>query len=271
MEYMKVVKILLGLVLIIVLVVIAASFYVANNINGLVKNAVQDLGSQALQVQVTLDSADVDILNHRVSLLGLTIANPPGFNEPYIFNMDNVLVDLDASSLLNNVVSIEQVLIDGAKVVAEHKGTTTNLQALQANMPKSAEAPAERSLSQDPASEQNVLIKVALFQFINSETRLVSDRWGDRDVELPTIELKDIGGQQGVPPEALADAFLQPLIKQLNEALEDQLKAIVKEKAKEKLKEKEGELKAKLNDKLEEKLGSDTGKAVDGLKSLFSK
>ena len=268
---MKVVKLFLGLLLVVVLVGVAVVFYVAGNINSLVKTAVEDLGSGALKTAVTLESADVNLINNSVSLSGLTIANPKGFSEPYIFHMDLVSVDLDAGSLLNNIVSIEQVVIDGAKIIAEHKGTTTNLQALQRNLPQSKEQPSSETTQQAPKGELDVLIKVGMFRFSNSATRLVSDRWGDRDIELTAIELNDIGGQQGVPPEQLADAVLQPLLKQLNASLEDQLKVIVKDKAKEKLKEKEDELKAKLSSEIEDKLGSGSSETVDSLKSLFSK
>jgi uncharacterized protein involved in outer membrane biogenesis len=265
---MNMFKVLGGLVLAIVLVAAVAVFYVANNINGIVKQSVETLGSEALAVEVSLQSVDIQLLSNSMRLKGLTIANPAGFTEPYIFKMDEVLVDLDIASLLDKVVSVEQIIISGTHVVAEQKGLNTNLQALQKGLASSS-APKQSSPAQKSDSKIDVLVKVGLFRFADSSTRLLSDRWGDRDIQLSTIELTNIGGNTGVPPEKLAEAVLKPLIKQLNDSLEKQLKDLLEGKAKAKLKEKEDELKSKLDAKLKEKLGSDED--VDALKSLLSR
>jgi uncharacterized protein involved in outer membrane biogenesis len=262
---MKFLKIIGGLVLVIVILLVVAGFFVANNINGLVKDAVEDVGSSTLKTSVTLGSANLKLMQGRVQLSGLTIANPEGFGQQNIFEMNDIVVSLELASLLDNIVEVKEISVDGMRVVAEQKGTSTNLQALLKNVDSGAQQPSSEPEGEGTALD--VLIKVGQLNFTNGSMQLVSDRWGESDLPLPTIKLTSIGGSSGVPPDQLAEKILQPLLKQVISNLEQGIKQLVEGKAKEKLRAKEDELKEKLNSKLGDKLGTDT----DSLKSLFSR
>ena len=261
-----------------VLMIAAALFYLANNINGVVKDAVVKAGSEALKTPVTLEAVDIQLLEGRVQLSGLVIANMAGFKAPSLLEMKTVVIDLDVSSLLDNLVNVQQMTIDGARVTAEQKGATTNVQVLLNNLDAGTSPQTQSPEQTDGDSPANVdlLIKVGQLNFLNSSTTLISDQWGERDVQIPAIKLSHIGGESGVPAEALAHAIAKPLLKQLNGALKDRLQQLLEDKAKAelkakvgaKLKEKEQELKLKMDKKLQEKLGDS---AVDAIKSLFSK
>lgn len=268
MKLMKVLSVLL-------IVIAVGVFYVVSNINTVVKDAIVQVGSDTLKTTVTLDSVDILLLSSRARLSGLVIANPAGFSAPSLFEMDNIVVDLDVMSLLDRVIDIQEISIDGARVTAEQKGATTNVQALLKSLESGASpsTPVPEQPAEEPSAPVDVLIKVGQFDFVNSATELVTEKWGAKDVSIPAIKLSNIGGESGVPPEGLANAIIKPLLKQLNKALKDRLQELLedeaKAKAKEKLEEKEDELKAKIDKKLEEKIGDkDT---VDALKSLFSK
>jgi multidrug efflux pump subunit AcrB len=191
--------------------------------------------------------------------------------------MDNIIVDLNILSLLNKVVNVQEITIDGARVTAEQKGSTTNIQELLKSLDNEAatESPATMPISEetedDPTAGIDILIKVGQFNFINSATQLVTEKWGDKNVSIPAIKLSNIGDESGVPPEALANAIVKPLLKQLNKALKGRMQDLLREEAKAKLKEKEDELKAKMDKKLQEKLGDDAEGVGNAIKSLFSK
>lgn len=261
-----------------VLVIAAGLFYFADNINGVVKETIVKVSSETLKTPVTLDAVDIQLLDGRVQLSGLVIANMVGFKAPSLLEMKTMEIDFDVSSLLDNLVNVQQMTIDGARVTAEQKGATTNVQVLLNNLdagtsPKT-QSP-EQTGSNSPANV-DILIKVGQLNFSNSSTTLISEQWGERDVQIPAIKLSHIGGEFGVPAEALAHAIAKPLLKQLNRVLQDRLQQLLEDKAKTelkakvgaKLKEKEQELKLKMDKKLQEKLGDS---AVDAIKSLFSK
>ena len=250
---MKLLKIFSGFILVVVILIAVAVFYVANNINDLVKTAVEEQGSNTLQTAVTLQKVDIKLMQGRVNLSGLIIANPPGFSESQAFQMDNIVVDLDLASLRDRLVNIKAIKVDGAHIVAEQKGVGTNLQALMKNIDSGSKtsAPAEQE-----TAVSDVLIKVGLFDFTNSSMKLVSQQWGGKEMPIPTITLKNLGGDAGLPPEKLAAAILKPLVKQLNESMQKAGRDLIEAKAKEKIQEKQDELKQKMSDQVGDKLNS---------------
>lgn len=264
---MKLVKVGLAVVVLIAIFVAISVFYVASNLNDLVKQAVEQVGSDTLKTAVTLDAADINLTEARATLSGLKIANPEPFTQPYIFEMGDIVVDLELESLADKVVDIKEIRIDAAKVVAEQKGLKTNVQALLDNLESSAQAPADKP-SDESSSAPDIRIKIQSFKFLDSSTSLVSEEWGDRDVNVPDVLLSNIGGAKGLPPEALAQAIIKPIIQQLKDAVKKRLEDLVEEKAKEKAKEKLGEKEDELKEKLKDKLGEDK---VDALKGLLSR
>ena len=72
-------KVLIGLVVVIVIAV-AAVFFIWSNLGSIIKTAVEEAGSQATQVKVTLDEVDVDNLTDgQAAMRGLmAIAHPSG-------------------------------------------------------------------------------------------------------------------------------------------------------------------------------------------------
>lgn len=262
---MKIIKILGGLLALSALLIVISVYWLANNINGIVKTAIEEVGSDTLKTEVRVADVDIDLKASKVSLSGLTIANVAGFDAPLLFKMDQVAVDLEPASLLEKTIEIKSVLIDGTKVVAEQKGATTNLQALLDNLPKGEPAQAEKPVNeteQGNSEPLDVLIKVGAFDFTNTSTQLITEQFGEREVNSPDVRLRNLGGDTGVPPEQLAQAIIQPLIKQVSKAVENYLKQMVEDAAKEKLTEKEQELKSKID----EKYGEGSG---DALKKLF--
>lgn len=265
---MKAIKVLFGVIVVFVIVVIIAGSFVANNINGIVQTVVEDIGSETLKTKVTLSKADISLMNSRVLLSGLSIDNPDGFSDAKLFHMDNVVVDVDLMSLLDNTIFVEQLLIDGAKITVEQKGASTNVQKILDNIDRSEDLPTTTEESASSASLDNLLVKVKSFQFVGSSATLVTEQWGEQDLQLAEIKIKDIGGNNGVPIDELVGAIMKPIIKKVKLAAERRLKEIFKEKAQEKLQEKTDELKGKATEKLNKALGEG---GVDKLKSLFSK
>lgn len=261
---MKIMKILGGLLALSALLIVLSVYWLANNINGIVKTTIEQVGSDTLKTEVRVADVDIDLKASKVALSGLTIANVQGFNAPMLFEMNHVAIDLEPASLLEKTIEIKSVIIDGTKVVAEQKGATTNLQALMNNLPKSNDKSSPSTTEKTAGEPLDILIKVSAFDFTNTSTQLITEQFGERNVNSPDIRLRNIGGDKGIPPEQLAQAVMQPLIKQVSQAVEDYLKQIVKDKAKQKLQEKEQELKSKVDDKY----GKGTG---DALKKLFGK
>lgn len=270
---MKVLKIL-GWLLVVLIAFVALSVYLtASNLNSIVKQVVEQVGTETLQTQVTLREADIQLLEGKARLSGLVIENLPTYQAPNLFEMETVAVALNLEAMADKVVDITEVRIEGIKVTAEQKGTRTNIQALMDNLPKSSSTTGNSKTPGDGESqgESDLRFKIGEFVFAENSAELITENWGAQQVRIPTIRLQAVGGAEGVPPEQLANAILQPLIRQVNAAMQKGLKQVVEDKAKQKLDEKEAEAKEKARQKLQEKLGENAGDAESALKSLFSK
>lgn len=266
---MKVVKILLGLVVVTAIVLAVVFAVVLGNINQIVKDVVQEQGSKIAKVPVTLASVDITLENGRGQLSGLQIANPAGYSTPYAIQMGSIVLQIDTATVLQNekVKVIKNITINQAKVIAEQSAksfTRTNLQDLSDKL-----SAGSSSAGADSKSDQgsDVRLMVEQFNFTNGNVRLVSQQFGERTIKMPDIKLRNIGDKKnGLTPEQLGQAVMGPILAQVKKYAQKELTKIAKDKAKEKLK-------SKLEEKLLKKLGGGdkASDKLNKLKDLFGK
>jgi len=264
---MKASKIFLGLLVAIIAIALLVVLLAVNNINTLVKTAIEEVGTDTLNTAVTVDQVDIELLGGQLVLGGLSVANPEGFTAATIFQMDRIVVAVDLMSLLDSHVLVEQIVIDGAQINAEQKGNRSNVTALLDSIEQSEDSSAEDSADEDKTVTEtpgeSLLISVNQFRLANSSATLLTEQWGEQALTLDELELNNIGGAKGVPPPELAQEVLRPVVKNLQKSVEHLLRAIMMEKAKERLLEKTDAI----TDKLKDIVGED---AVDKLKSFFN-
>ncbi len=255
---MKALKIILGILLVVVLIVAIGIFLFLKNINSIVKTAVETVGPQVTLTDVGLNEANIELQKGRAELNGLYIANPQGFSPANVFQMDTVVIDIDPASITDDVIVINEIRIDGAQLLAEQKGLKdTNIQALMDNLNKSSSG-AEASEA-EAESDSDVRLMVEKLAFVNGTVDLKTEQLGDYQMQLPDINVADIGDKQrGLTPEELATALLQPVLQQVKTQVAVELQDKAKEKAKEKLKEEIGK-----------KISPENQKKLEGLKGLL--
>jgi len=241
---MKAGKWLLGIVGVIVIVAAVLIFGVLGNLDGIVKQLVEKVGSDVTKVEVTLDSASIKLKDGRGELKGLTLGNPSGFNSDYLFDLKNIVLDIDPASLTKPVYVINEIKVDGARLIAEQKGGTTNLQALLKGMKSGSKKPeaADKSKDEKPqASGTDVKLAVQRMTLENSAVTLITEQWGERQISMPMIALKQLGSaSHGLSPEQLTDEIVSQLTRQVEKRVAQELKKLAEEKLKEKAKEKLG-------------------------------
>lgn len=260
-------KIILGLVVAIIAAVAVVVFLGLQNINGLIKRVIETEGSKVTGTAVLLDSANVKLLEGRGELHGLQISNPAGYSSGYAFSMGQIALQIDPASLTNNVIVINEVLVDGASVIAEQKTLSQiNLQDLlntvKAASSKSGKAASTANTSSAPAdaAAEDVRLMIEKFSFINSDVQLITSEWGEHSMQLPDIRVNNIGDKKtGLTPEQLTQAMLQPILAQAKASVAKQLEQLAKAKAKEKLQE-----------EIDEKLSDEEKGQLNTLKGLFS-
>ncbi|BFM16067.1 hypothetical protein R50073_22500 [Maricurvus nonylphenolicus] len=261
---MKLGKILLGVFVAIIAVVAVVVFLGLQNINQIVKIAVETEGPKVTGTAVQLERVDLSLMEGRGELHGLQIDNPKGYQSDYAFSMGQVALQVEPKSLTGKVIVINEILIDGAKLIAEQKDLTrTNLQDLLDNVKgqggSKASGQEATPASDSPAAD--VRLMVEKFSFVNSGVRLITTEWGERTLKLPSINITDIGDREvGLTPEQLTQALLDPILAQAKAAVANNLEDLAKEKAQKKLQE-----------KIDEKLSDEQKGQLKQLKGLFGK
>jgi len=243
---MKVLKILSVVVLLLVIAVAGGAYYLSRNLPQIVTDLVEKHGSEATGTAVTLGDIDFNFLSGRVALQDLVIANPKGFTTPNAFELNNLVFHINLKSLTEEVVNIEEFKIEGVSITAEQVGKSlkTNLQTISDNVKrqnrtnqqaaKKKTAPKEEDTGSTGGTEPLVIVQK--FDFTDNSLDLVSEQWGDRTINIPSIELRDIGKKEGgLTPEQLTTQVMEAITSQANEAVKRELRTMAEEEAKKKL------------------------------------
>ena len=154
-------KCLLKLLALAVLLVLLLVGGVIALLNPMVKTAVTEGFGYATHQDTTLESAKIGLFSGEVSMTGLEIANPPGFQETPVFKLGHFETRLAPSGLAADVIELDVVKLDGLDLALEIKGTETNitqlvqrLQELQAQLKQSRGAGGDKpSTDEQPPAE----------------------------------------------------------------------------------------------------------------------
>lgn len=256
---MKAVKIIGGILLILIVVLGIGGYFVYSNLDSLVKDMIEDVGSDVTRTGVQLDSVQLDLITGRSQLNGLTIKNPEGYESEYALKLDTVVVEIDPTSLRNPVIVISQVNIDGAKLIAEQKGKNTNLGQLLKNMEN--DTGAKNPPPTEDSSSKDVRLMLKEFAFLNAKATVVSEITETRSIDIPDIRETNIGDTKtGLTPDQLAQTLLGKIVKKVQKSVTRYLRDLGVEA-----------VEKKLTDKLKEKLSADDMSKVEGLRNLFKK
>ena len=258
---MKAGKIIGGIVLAAVAVLAVVVFLGLQNIDQIIKVAIETVGPRVTGTAVTLDTVKLELTSGRGELHGLQIDNPKGYSSEYAFYLGEIALQVDPKSLAGDVIVIKEVLVDGAKLIAEQKDLKEfNLQDLMDHMSQGSTKPVASEEPPEASGDSNVRIIIEKISFLNNDARLISSQWGKKTLKIPDINLSNIGKQEnGLSPEQLGPAIFQPLLKQAKKAVKKELEALAREKAEK-----------KLNEKMDEKLNDEQKEQVKGLKKLFN-
>ena len=256
-------KFILSLLAIIIIAIGGVTYYTLTNLDAIVKNVIEKVGTKVTGSAVTVDSVSIGIKEGRGEISGLHLPNPQGFSSDHLFHLAQVALDIKPSSIFGDVIIIDEVLIDGADIIAEQKGQQTNLQALLDNIKKntassdSSESAAEQAPTDSTSEPVRLMIKK--FSFINNKASLETEQWDPQVLKVPNIVMTNLGDEStGLTPEQLS----VEVVNRLTKAVESAAKAALKERL-------QKEAKDALNKQLNDKLSDKDKKKLDALKNRF--
>lgn len=117
------------------LVVLIAAFIILNfTLDGIVKSAIEENGSELLQTSVEVGNVNISILDGSGVIYGFTVANPDGFSDEEAVRIDETTIKIDLSTIFSDTIVVENVNIKNPELFFEQKGLGVNLRKLNENM-----------------------------------------------------------------------------------------------------------------------------------------
>lgn len=199
-------KTFIYVLLALVVLIGGGAYYVLSNLNSIVANLIEEQGSLATQTPVRVSGVDIRLREATASISGLTVGNPEGFDGNAI-ELGRFSVKLDASSLTDDTIIINDILVAGAQLNVIQQGRSNNLQALMDNL-SSDEAAAEDS------GDGGATVIIDRFTLEDAAASVsIPDLDENREVELPTIVVTDVGRKSaGASGAQVAQQLLEPIL-----------------------------------------------------------
>jgi hypothetical protein len=150
----------------------------------------------------------------------LKVANPSGFFSPSIITLDDIAVRIAVKSVTSTPIVIDNILISGPEVFYEMKEDgTTNVDILKMNLARSG-PPREQPPQKSPKGKE-VRLRVRKLVFEKGKVHVRVAKLLDKPytVELPRLELTDIGRHGGATPSEIARIMATALAEETAKAV----------------------------------------------------
>ena len=271
-------KITLFTLLLVVVAIGASVFYVINNLDNLVKNAIEKYGSEATQTAVRVERVTISLKEGSSVIKGLSVSNPTGFEAKYAFSLGEIGNKINIESLSNEVIVIDDISIRAPEVYFEmNQQRQTNLNVLKKNLlataPGATSTKQARTETTTGGEEPRFILKRVHFTEGKILAKVVPLNNKEYQLKLPEILLRNLGGSKGATAAELSHEILSVLSDRALAEVKNKGVGAELDKAKAQIKEKIAAEKARLQKQLDEqsrsKIEAEKEKAADKLKGLF--
>jgi uncharacterized protein involved in outer membrane biogenesis len=213
----KLVRILLGLVLLLVIVGAIAFFFIGS----IIKAGVEKVGPMVTKVPVKLDSAHLSVFNGSGELKGFVLGNPEGYKTSEAIKVGTIGISIAPGSVLAEKKHIRSIKVEGPEITYETDLKGSNLGKILENVGGSA----EQDKKAPTKKEQTTKTKLQVDEFVitGAKVHVNASMLGQSTggtIPLPEIRLSNLGeGPDGITPAELSK-------KVLNEVLNETTKAV---------------------------------------------
>jgi hypothetical protein len=217
------------------ILIAAVAVYFYNNIDSIVKNAVERSGTDITGTKVSVGSVDISLSSGKGTIRNVRVANPDGFADMVAVSLGELTLDLDVGSLNRDPIIIESIHVKGPLVNAEvDEKLATNVGTIRDHVQQYQVSDAKPAADkQDAGYGKHFVIR----SFVVEEGLVKGDatrvRPGEkREFALPPIELSDVGGSRGARPEALGKVISAALFARIQHEVSEKMKEAAAERVK---------------------------------------
>ena len=244
---MNTVKILASIVIVILLLCGGALWWLAGgSLNEFVKQQIETVGTQVTKQNVTVQAVDIQLTQGAGSILGLNLANPSQYKATHAFTLGEVTLDINLKSLTSSPIVIDAIVIKDPKFFAELTSDgNSNIQDLIDAIDNTSKSEATTTTPEQASSGEETKLSVSKIVLEGTELMVDLSALGNKahQAVIPSIHLRGVGGEQGLPASQLGTA----IVKQALSELWSEAKKVQKEKLMD-------EAKQSITDKVQKKL-----------------
>ena len=228
-------------------VLLVAFLLVGMNLSRVVTTGVRTFGSKWAHVPMDLEGFKLSPLSGKGRATGFTMGNPEGYNTPHSVQVEHMDVKVRASTLRENPIVIEEIIVNEPVITLEVGLKSTNLSDIKSQLKKASKAQAQKEAEehagQEPSSGGEAesgkgTKKYIIERIVIQDPQVgVSAKFLDgkqANIPLPSITLLDLGKEGGGAPASelgkeVLDVFIDKLKEEIktNPSVDERLKSIL--------------------------------------------
>ena len=163
----KLVKLLAVLVVLLLVAVFVASFFIGD----IIKKGVETVGPEVTKVKLTMKSASLSLLGGHGTVSGLFIGNPEGYKAESAVKVGKAHLAVAPGSLLSDKLVIRSIKVESPEITIEGGLNDNNLTRIQKNIETfvgNASTPAETSGTKSKGASK----KLQVDEFVLTGTKV---------------------------------------------------------------------------------------------------
>ena len=214
-------KFILFLLILVVLVGAAAVIVLAGSLDGKIHDAIETTGTEMLGEPVQVGGVSISLTNGSGEITGLRVANPEGYTDPNAMAVGKILLDVDLTSVAGSPKRLNEFILESPEVYLEVlEDDRLNFEELAPNLQQQIEsAPPPEADTESEDSEEDpadVLIAIDHLKIAGVKLTLrhpeISD--GVKEITLADIDLKDVGGSDGLTGPEISLFIVESITKE---------------------------------------------------------
>ncbi|MDF3048211.1 MAG: hypothetical protein K0R73_1329 [Candidatus Midichloriaceae bacterium] len=182
-------KFILMFIALLIAVVIAVYIY----FDAVIKYSIETYGSRAINSQISVGAVSISLKEGLVLIKRVQIANPSGFKETNVFELNDIKVSLDIKSIFSKLIKVNYIHINGPTIIYELGPLGDNLIAFKTKVHSNPNA--SQSSSSDPEQVKKIIISD--FRIINAVATVSLAQLAQKSIKIPDIQISEIGQSQG--------------------------------------------------------------------------
>lgn len=173
------------------------------------RSALESSLSRTFGTEASVESVDLGILSGKVTLEGLSVANPEGFGDAPFHSLRRGRLAAGLASVFRDTVEVRELTLEGAELGIVQRGTGSNLGPILASVKRAREG-------DGTADETAYRIGQLVIRDVTARIRVGAGPGGEAEttVKIPEIRLEDVGSGRGgaVALSELAGLTLQAML-----------------------------------------------------------